>query len=252
MSGHSKWATIHRQKGVADQKRGQVFTKLGRAITIAVREGGGVVDPEANAKLRVAIEKAKAANMPKDNIQRAIKRGSGEVGGEKWEEMTYEGYGPEQVGIIVECLTDNRQRAAQEIKNIFDKNGGNLAGPGAVSFQFEKSGFLTIAKPGNVEETILKVMDIEGVTDVEEASDVIEVYTHPGEIEKVKQELKGLGLEVTLEELTLKPKVAVSITDKQKAQKLLDLMERLEDLDEVQKVYANFDIPEEIVKLLNG
>lgn len=247
MSGHSKWATIHRQKGVADQKRGKIFTRLGRVITIAVREGGGVADPEANAKLRMAIEQAKAANMPKENIGRAIKRGSGGLGeGEKWEEVTYEGYGPQQVGIIIECLTDNRQRTAQTIKNIFDKSGGRLVGPGAVSFQFGKSGFLVIKKPVDVQETILKIMDIEGVTDVEEASDAVEVYSQPEQMERVKEAIEKLNLEVISKELILRPKLTVPIKDRQKAQRVLDLMEKLEDLDETQKVYANFDIPDEI------
>lgn len=248
MSGHSKWATIHRQKAIVDQKRGQIFTKLGRAITIAVREGGGVTDPTANFHLKMAIEKARAANMPKENVQRAIKRGSGEMGEEKWEEVTYEGYGPGQVGIIVECLTDNRQRTGQVIKNIFETSGGSLAGPGAVSFQFEKSGFLTVKKPANVQETILKIMDIEGVMDVEEVSDAIEVHTRPDKLEKVKEGLEGLGLKVTSGELTLKPRLTVLIRDSQKAQKILEFMEKLEDLDEVQKVYPNFDIKDELLK----
>lgn len=247
MSGHSKWATIHRQKAIEDQKRGQLFTKLARAITVAVREGGGVTDPTANFRLRMAIERAKAANMPRKNIERAIARGGGEERGERWEEVIYEGYGPGQVGIIVECITDNRQRTAQVIKNIFDKSGGRLAGPGAVSYQFERSGLLTVRKPTNIQEMILKIMDVEGVSDVEEAKDAIEVYTQPDQLEMVKGGLEKEGLVITSQEWVLKPKVTVPIEEKAQAEKVLALMERLTDLDEAQKVYANFDIKDEVL-----
>lgn len=240
MSGHSKWSTIHRQKAITDQKRGQIFTKLGRAITIAVRDGGGVTDPAANFRLRLAIEKARTANMPKINIDRAIKRGSKEAGDEKWEEVIYEGYGPGQIGIIVECLTDNRQRTSQVIRNIFDKSGGGLAGPGAVSYQFEKAGFLTIRKPADVQKGILQIMDIEGVIDVEEVSDAVETYTLPDQVETVRNKLIEAGFEVSLTELILKPKMTVPIKEKPKVQQVLNLMEKLEDLDETQRVYTNF------------
>ena len=250
MSGHSKWATIHRQKEVTDKKRGQLFTKVANAITIAVRESGGVTDPEFNFKLRLAMEKGKTINMPKDNIERAIQRACGKLEGNQIEEMTYEGYGPAGIAVMVECLTDNRQRTTQELKNIFEKGGGTLAGRGAVAYQFEKAGFLTIQKPAGVdpdligvEEAILRIMDFAGVVDVEEVSDGIEIYTLPAELEKMKEELAGAGFTVTSADLVARPKVFVPVSGEKEAKKILEFMERLESQNEVQKVYANFDIP---------
>jgi len=241
MSGHSKWATIHRDKAVADHKRGKIFTQLGRAITVAVREGGGISDPASNFRLRIAIEKARVASMPKENIKRAIQQAQGLRGGQ-FESVTYEGYGPHQVGIIVECMTDNHQRTGQEVKNIFNKNGGSLARPGAVSFQFEKMGLLTISKSADSQELILKVMDIDGVRDVEEASDTIEIYTQADQLEAVRIALEENSFQVTSAELILKPKVTVVIAQEDKARKVLEFVEKLEELDDVQKIFTNFDI----------
>lgn len=247
MSGHSKWATIHRQKEVKDAKRGQVFTKLARAITVAVQEGGGIAEPNQNFKLRLEIERAHSMNMPKENIQRAIKRGTGEGGEGKLEPVTYEGYGPSGVAIIIQASTDNKNRTSQEIKNIIEKGGGQLSGPGSVAFQFETSGLLVLAKPEKTQEAMLKLIDL-GVVDVEETQDGIEVYTKPNELEMVKDKIEKEGFKVQRYELYLRPKTEVKIQDEAKATKILNLMERLEEQPDVTRVFANFDIPDEILK----
>lgn len=249
MSGHSKWATIHRQKEVKDAKRGQIFTKLAQAITIAVRQGGGVTDPNSNFRLRLVIEKARALNMPKENIQRAIQRAAGEGAAEAWEDVVYEGYAPFGVAVIAEASTDNKQRTAQEVKNVFEKNGGRLGTSGTVDFLFERKGLITANKTDSNEELMLKIMDVEGVEDVEEAEDVIEVYTMPENLDKVRRSLEESGMTINSFELTRKPKTTTLIDDKEKAQKILNFLEKLEDLNDVQKVYANFDIPEELVEI---
>lgn len=249
MSGHSKWSTIHRQKEVTDAKRGQAFTKLANAIIVAVRAGGGVTDPNSNFKLRLAMEKARQFNMPKENIQRAIERGSGGAGGGTWEEVLYEGYGPVGVAVMVEAATDNKQRTAQEIKNLFERGGGSLAGPGSVAFQFEKKGFLTVNKPANPEEGVLKIMDL-GVEDVEEAPDALEVYTKPEELVETKGRLEENGFVVSSFEQVMKPKTIIPVTDRPKAQQVIAFMEKLEEQADVQKVYANFDIPQEMASQL--
>jgi len=249
MSGHSKWATIHRQKETADQKRGQLFTKIGNAILVAVRESGGVVDPEHNFRLRLAIEKARAVNMPKENIQRAIDRAAGRGEGLAILETTYEGYGPGGVGILVETATDNKQRTIQEIKNIFDKNGGSMASPGAVSFNFKKMGLLTVEIVNeSVEEAMLRLIDL-GAEEVEEAEDnVLEIYVHPENLIDFKEKITAAGYQPKSFELTEKPLSLIPITDRKTAGQVLNLLEKLESLDDVQKVYANFDIPEEFLE----
>jgi YebC/PmpR family DNA-binding regulatory protein len=243
MSGHSHWATIKRQKEAADKQRGQIFSKLSRAITVAARQGA---DPETNFKLRLAIEKAKEYNLPKENILRAIRRGSGQEEGEKWEEITFEGYGPEGIGVIVETVTDNRNRTTAEIKNIFERGGGNLAGPGAVSYLFRKTGLITVKKEENLDEQILKLIDL-GAEDVEEATDAIEVYTSPENLKDIEEKIKNSSFEVKSAEIIMKPVTPVVISDPQKAQKVLRFMDNLENHDDVQKIYANFDIPNEIL-----
>lgn len=247
MSGHSKWATIHRQKESRDARRGQIFTKLGNAITIAVKAGGGITDPEKNFKLRLAIEKARAFNMPKENIQRAIARGGGGVGAGKWEEITYEGYGPGGVAIIAEAVTDNKNRTTAEIKNLFERGGGSLTGPGAVLFQFEKSGLLTVKKNANPDTQVLKIMDL-GVEDVEEATDAIEVYVNSQETIKIKEQLQKAGFEVLGTEQILKPKTTIKIKDAQIVEKVLRFMENLEEHNDIQRVFGNFDIPDELLE----
>ncbi|PIU04026.1 YebC/PmpR family DNA-binding transcriptional regulator [Candidatus Shapirobacteria bacterium CG08_land_8_20_14_0_20_39_18] len=241
MSGHSKWATIHRDKEITDAKKGQAWTRITNAIIVAVRESGGMTDPEKNFKLRLAMDKGHEVNMPKDNIDRAIARGSGEVGSEKWEEVTYEGYGPGGVAIMIETTTDNKNRTAQEVKNIFERGGGSLASRGAVAFQFASKGYIVLEKPANSEEAILKIMDL-GVEDVEEEDDAIEIYTQPEDLQKIKAGLLEAGYQVKSYELALKPTVVVPISDQATSAKILTLMENLESQSDVQKVYANFDI----------
>ncbi|MBM3205404.1 YebC/PmpR family DNA-binding transcriptional regulator [Candidatus Shapirobacteria bacterium] len=246
MSGHSKWSTIKRQKESKDAKRGQVFTKLANAITMAVRAGGGVTDPEKNFRLRLAMDKARALNVPKENIQRAIVRGSGEKGGAGWSEVNYEGYGPEGIAIIVEAATDNKNRTTAEIKNLFERGGGRLASPGAMAFQFKKSGLLTVEKLTPIEEQILKLMDL-GVEDVQEVKDAIEIYTPPEKLREIKNKVEQLNFKVIGEELMMLPTTTISLETRSKAEKVLKFMESLEEHDDVQKVYANFDIDDEIL-----
>ena len=251
MSGHSKWSTIHRQKEVTDAKRGQAFTKLANAIIVAVRAGGGVTDPNSNFKLRLAIEKAREFNMPKGNIQRAIERGSGSGEAGQWEEVVYEGYGPGGIAVIIEAATDNKQRTGQEIKNLIERGGGNLAGPGSVAYQFERRGLLTLEKPQNVEEAILRIIDL-GAEDVEEAPDAIEVYVKSETLEEYKKKLTDAGFKISGFELTMKPKTSVPISDPQTASHILSFMEKLEEQQDVQKVYANFDISDNLLKEIQG
>lgn len=248
MSGHSKWSTIHRQKEIKDAKKGQVFTKIGNAITIAVRSSGGMTDPEKNFKLRLAIEAARTANMPKENVARAIARGSGGSGEAGLAEVVYEGYGPGGIAVVVEAVTDNKNRTIAEIKNIFEREGGSLAGQGAVMFQFEKASLITIKKGPNPEEQILSIMDLGGAEDVEEVSDAIEVYTRPDEVTSVKDRLEKAGFEVSSIEQIFKPKTPISISDKSTADKVIRFMENLESRDDVQRVCANFDITNEILE----
>jgi len=246
MSGHSKWAKIHRAKEITDQKRGQSFTKLSNAITLAVRETG-IADPEFNFKLRLAIEKARAANMPKDNINRAIERATGKIEGSALEEIVYEGYGPGGVGFLVVAVTDNRQRTVQEVKNAFDRAGGAVASPGSVAFNFKKVGYLSLKPVQNPEETMLAVMDL-GVEDVEdEGEGVLGIYTSPENLMPVKEKLEKLGFALEAVEIVMKPVNFVPITDAKIAQQNINLMEKLESLDDVQKVFTNFDIPDELI-----
>lgn len=247
MSGHSKWATIHRQKEVSDQKRGAVFTKIANAIIIAVRDSGGITEPEGNFKLRLAIEKARSVNMPKDNIQRAIDRAVGKADSGQMEQITYEGYGPNGVGFLVETTTDNRQRTIQEIKNIFDRAGGSIASPGAVSYNFEKMGLLSVPIAGNREEAILKIIDL-GAEDVEDLGNgVLGVYTMPEKLIFVKDNLVQSGFNPSSVELIEKPVNLIQVTDEKICQQLISLVEKLESLDDVQRVYTNFDISEELL-----
>lgn len=246
MSGHSKWSKIHRQKEITDAKRGHLFTKLGRAITVAIRSGGGVADPDANFQLRLAIEKAKQLNMPKANIERAIQRGAGRGEGEALEEVNYEGFGPERIAVLVKTATDNKQRTGQEIRNLFTRGGGSLGGPGAVAYQFESVGYLVIEKPENAEEVVLKLIDW-GAEDIEESEDEIEVYVKPDKLEAMRQKLQEMGLKLKSYELSMRPKNIVEIEDMQKAAKILNFMNNLQDHDDVQKVFANFDIPDEVI-----
>lgn len=246
MSGHSKWAQIKRQKGVADIKRGQAFTKVANAITIAVRQGGGVSDPSQNFRLRLTIEKARFLNMPKENIERAVSRALGKQEGSVVEEVNLEGFGPGRVAVIVEAVTDNKQRTASEIKNLFDKNGAILTNKGAVSYQFEQKGLITVSKNGKSIDDVLLIAADCGAEDLEEVGDEVFLYTKPDELAKVKEKVSKT-LPVVSAELTLRPMVTVPIKDREIATKLLSFIEKLESLDDVQKVYSNFDIPDEMI-----
>lgn len=248
MSGHSKWAQIKRQKGVADTKRGQVFTKIAKAITIAVRQGGGVTDPSANFKLRLAIEKGRSLNMPRDNIERAIERGKGKLGkGEGLDEVVYEGFAPGRVAFIAEAATDNRLRTTSEVKHFIEKNGGALGTPGSVSYQFETKGQITVGKDDFSSDDIFLAAADAGADEVEESENETLVYTRPEDLSRVKETLSSKGFRVTDFELTRKPVTTVPVTDSQTAQKVLGFLEKLEQQDDIQKVYANFDIPDTLI-----
>jgi len=234
VSGHSKWSTIKRQKEANDQAKGKVFSKLVSAILVAVKTGGGA-DPETNYKLRVAIDTAKAANMPKQNIERAIEKASS--GGENLDEVLYEGFGPEGVGVLVEAATDNRNRTSAEIKNIFEKRGGSFGSPGSVSFNFERQGFLLLQKEGDVEAQMLTLMDFD-LLDLKESEDGIEVYVPAAELFKMKKKLEESNFKVNTTELIQVPKATLEISG-DRAQKVISLLEALEDHDDVQKVFVN-------------
>ena len=237
MSGHSKWSTIKRQKGVADAKRGQLFTKLSQAITIAVKQGGGVTDPNSNFKLRLAMDKGRGANMPKEIIQRAIDKAKGGAGGDM-EELVYEGFGPGGVAFIVETVTDNKQRTVSEVKNIFDKNGGNLGAQGSVSYLFKKAGEIVIKKTGQSSDEILDMALDAGVEDMEEGDDVVYLYTDPQNLIHVSNALSEKGLVVDSAELVFRAETTV-VASEEIEKKIFNLLEKLEDLDDVQKVYTN-------------
>lgn len=252
MSGHSKWAQIKRQKGVSDVKRGQAFTKISSVITIAVRQGGGIGDPDQNFKLRLAIEKAREINMPKENIERAIEKGKG--GGDKGEgftEVVYEGFASAGIAVIVEAATDNKLRTAGEIKNVFEKNGGTFGTSGSVSYLFQQKGLITVKKNGKTLDDVFLIVADSGAEDVEDEGVEALVYTKPQELAKVKDNVIKNGLEISSYELTRKPLNVISVTDKDTAQKVIAFIEKLEDLDDVQKVYANFDIPDEIIQQIS-
>jgi YebC/PmpR family DNA-binding regulatory protein len=238
MSGHSHWSTIQRVKQAEDAKRGKLFSKLSREITLAARSG---LDPATNFKLRLAVDRAKKINMPKEKIEKAIKKGSGGEERSGLQEVLYEGFGPESVGIIVEALTDNRQRTTAEIRKIFERGGGSLAGPGAVAHQFELMGLIALEKTDRPQETILKIMDF-GVEDIDEAEDAIEVYTKPEELEKLRKELGSAGFKVKNFGLSRKPLVEIPVKKRKTLERIFELMNALEEHPDVQATAANFDI----------
>ncbi|AMM41289.1 transcriptional regulator [Candidatus Desulfofervidus auxilii] len=250
MSGHSKWAQIKRKKAATDVKRGKIFTKLIREIITAARLGGG--DPDSNARLRAAIEAAKAENMPKENIERAIKKGTGELEGSYYEEVSYEGYGAGGIAILISVLTDNRNRTVSELRYLFNKYGGNLGETGCVSWMFEKKGVIAFAKDGIEEERLMEVAVEAGAEDIKIEEDEYEVITAPEEFEHIKQFFDKAGLKYERAEITMICQNVVKITDKNQAERILKLMDALEDHDDVQKVYANFDIPDEILEAEAG
>jgi len=247
MSGHSKWAGIKHRKAAQDAKRGKLFTKLIREITVAAREGGG--NPDTNPRLRTAIERARDANMPQDNIEKAIKRGTGELPGVNYETCIFEGYGPGGVAIMAEALTDNKNRTSAEIRNIFSKKGGNLAGSGSVAWVFNKKGYILIDKSQINEDELFALAIDAGAEDIKTEGKSYEVFCQPQDFEKVKNALKEKGIKWQIAELTMVPTSTVKVTGNQ-AKQVLALIEALEDHDDVQKVYANFDIPEEVMEQL--
>lgn len=243
MSGHSKWSSIKRQKGVNDVKRGAIFTKMGREIAIATRAGGPDID--GNYKLRLAVEKARSVNMPLETIKRAIEKAAGAGDADAFEEIVYEGYGPHGVAILVEAATDNRNRTAAEVRSIFAKAGGQLAGAGAVAWQFEQRGVLTIPAVGQDPEAVALAAIDAGADDVDGESDPIEIYSSPTDLEQVRKSLEAAGFAVESAEVAMQAKSTVEL-DAGPARQNLRLMETLEDLDDVQRVTANFDIPDEV------
>lgn len=248
MSGHSKWSSIKHKKGAADAKRGKVFSKLIKEITVAARLGGG--DPDGNPRLRTAISAAKAENMPKDNIERAIKKGSGELDGVSYEEASYEGYGPGGVAVLVDCLTDNRNRAVADVKHLFERNGGTLGEPGCVAWMFEQKGLVVFDRDKVDEEQILELALEAGAEDVKEEETEFNVLTDPSDFESVKKAFDDAGLSYTFSEVTMIPKNTVKVEGK-KAQQMVSLMQALEDNDDVSNVYANFDISDDVLEALS-
>ena len=244
MSGHSKWSTIKHKKAAQDAKRGAIFTKIIKELTVSARLGGSDVD--ANPRLRTAVLKAKAVNMPQDTIQRAIMKGTGELPGVSYEEITYEGYGPGGVAMIVTALTDNRNRTVAEIRKIFSKNGGNLGEAGCVAWMFQKKGLIVVDHEKIDEDELLAIALDAGAEDVRPSEAIYEVVTAVEEFEAVKQAILAKGVEPTSSEISLIPQTTVRLEGNQ-ARQLLKLMEELEDHDDVQNVYANFDIPDEVM-----
>lgn len=249
MSGHSKWATIKHKKGKTDAARGKLFSKLSRAITVAAREGGP--DPAMNIALANAIEKAKAESMPKDNIERAIQRGSGSSEGDKYESIVYEGYGPAGVAIIVEVLTDNKNRSAAEVRNIFSKHGGQLAAPGAVAWGFERRGSIYVDATKYDEDEVMAAALDAGADDVVQDGEQFQVLTQPSDFAAVRDAIGAAGIEIDNAELTMIPKSTVKLEEND-ARKTMKIMDALEDSDDVQEVYSNFDIPEDVLEALAG
>ncbi|MBU0509375.1 YebC/PmpR family DNA-binding transcriptional regulator [bacterium] len=248
MSGHSKWATIRRKKEKVDAARGQVFTRLIRELTISSRLGGS--NPEANARLRSAIDAAKTANMPSDNIDRAIKKGAGELEGQILEEVRYEGYGPGGVAVLVECVTDNRNRTASEVRHVFSKRNGTMAETGAVAWMFDRLGYLSLDKDQGGEEEIMELAIEAGATDVKGDDSIWEVYTTPEELYKVKAELETRGKTVASAEISYIPKNTIKV-EADSAKTLLGLIDALEELDDAQNVYSNFEIDDSVMESLS-
>ena len=248
MSGHSKWASIKHKKGAVDAKRGKIFTKLIKEITVATRMGGK--DPEANARLRTAIAAAKAENMPKENIERGIKKGTGELEGSTYEEATYEGYGPGGVAVLVEVLTDNKNRAVADVRHLFERHGGSLGAAGCVAWMFSQKGLIVLPRDQTDEERLFEVALEAGAEDIKEGEKEFEVVTEPSLFEQVKAAIEDAELTPIIADITMIPKTTTNLEGKH-AQQMLTLMEVLEDNDDVNHVYANFDISDEVMEAIS-
>jgi YebC/PmpR family DNA-binding regulatory protein len=249
MSGHSKWATTKHRKGAQDKARAKLFAKLIRQVEVAAREGGG--DVNANATLRTMYQKARDGSVPLDTIERAIKRGTGELDGVRYEQVTYEGYGPGGVAILVECLTDNRNRTGAEMRSIFSRHGGSMAEPGAVAWQFERKGSIEVARDVD-EDTLMELATDAGAEDLEPDADGFSVTTGPGDLAAVREALEDKGVPVRSAELTMVPTSSVMVSDEAEAKKVLRLLDAIDDHDDVQTVYSNFDIPEAVLAAYDG
>jgi YebC/PmpR family DNA-binding regulatory protein len=242
MSGHSKWSTIKRKKGAVDAKRGKIFTKLIKEIMVAARMGGG--DMTGNARLRSAVMAAKAENMPKDNIDRAIKKGTGDLDGVNYEEITYEGYGPGGVAVLVECMTDNRNRTVSEVRYAFSKSGGNMGESGCVGFMFDKKGVIVVEKGTIAEDTLLDLALDAGAEDMVDEGEIFKITTGPSDLIAVSEALEKAGVAMASAALDMIPQNSIEIDDEKVARRVMNMVDMLEDNDDVQNVYANFDIPD--------
>jgi YebC/PmpR family DNA-binding regulatory protein len=246
MSGHSKWHSIKHKKGAADKARGKLFAKLIKQIEAAAREGGG--DPEANATLRTMVQKARDSSVPTDTIERAVKRGTGELEGVRYETAHYEGYAPNGVALYVECLTDNRNRAGAEVKNLFTRHGGSLAQPGAVAWQFERKGVIILEKAAATEDDLMLATLDAGAEDIADQGDTWQITTGPTDLHAVRNALDDAGIVVTSADLTMLPTQTVALADEASARAVLRLVDALEEHDDIQAVYANFDIPDDVLQ----
>lgn len=246
MSGHSKWASIKHKKGAADARKGALYTKLIKEITMSARNGGG--NPDMNPALRTAMNKAREANMPSDNVKNAIKRGTGELPGVVYETVTYEAYGPAGVAIMIEALTDNKNRTTAELRNILSKKSGNMAGAGSVAWIFQKKGYIVIDKAAVKEDVLMDAALEAGAEDIKSQEKSFEVLTVPQDFEKVKSHLQEKGIAYQSAEVTMLPTSVIKVAAPQEAKQILSLVEALEDHDDVQEVYANFDIPDELIE----
>jgi len=243
MSGHSKWSTIKHKKGAADKKRGKIFTKLIKEITVAARMGGG--DPDANPRLRHALSAANSQNLPKDTAQRAVKKGTGDLEGVQYEEILYEGYGPGGVAVLVECMTDNRNRTIAEVRHIFGKAGGNVGTDGCVAWMFDKKGLISVSKENSDEDTIMELALDAGAEDIIEETDSFDIITEPDDYDAVKNAIDTADIQYELAEITMIPQNMTKLDGKD-AEQMIKFMEALDDSDDVQKFYSNADIPDEI------
>jgi len=245
MSGHSHWAGIKYKKAALDAKRGKAWSKIARMIIVAAKQGGG--DPSANLSLRYAIDKAKAANMPKDTIEKAIKKGTGELEGTSFEEVLYEGYGPNGVAIMVEALTDNRNRTGPEVKRLFEKHGGSLGTSGCVNWMFTKKGLITVSAANTEEEQLMEIALSSGADDMQAVGEGFEITCDPGTYDELKKTLQEKEIPIEVAEISMVPQSTIGISDEHTARRIISLMEAFEDHDDVQNTYANFDMPEEII-----